>query len=802
MNEEIEKIFELVDQNKPADAVSLIKPILAKFADQPDCMYALGVIAHRQRDLIAAEQFVFRGIKSLWKNIVANEEFKKLISRYYYLYAAISFEAGKLARAASFMNLISERESFSGFDAVYQQINQQAYAVSTAVTKQILINDKKTENQIGKKSYDKLTEQLSEIMRYNSIELAERFLNKVQQLHQKYPKNPDVTHWCAITMIYKREYENALAYIDQAINLADWHPYYHNTKTIILKRLNRTNESKEVYEELLLKFPNYAEAHQNYANMIRDEGDYLWAEAFYKRALLLKPNYHECLMNIGLMYKEQEKPDEALQYLEASLKLRPNYATALLNMGIIYEEKKNRVKAVECYRKALQDNPYFYEIWLSMLHSEQHLFQWENIEKGTATIKEVINRNYRGELLPFNLISLAGITEEEQLKCTQIYAETKLAKIERKYFDYSKNKSNSKIRIGYLSADIRNHAVGNSIRELIARHDRNQFDVDIFSYGMNDQSETRKYFEHAFQGNFFDIVNFSHEESADLIYAKNIDILIDLTGYTSHCRPEILAYRPAPKQVAYLGYPSTMGTEHIQYMIADHEILPNSSDPYYAEKVVRMNACYFPIDKSLRFERETSRQREGIPEGKFVFCCFNQPYKINRQVMDAWAQIFARCTDAVLWVHSFTEESRINFLRLLEARGIARDRVYFANIKGELVDHIARIKNADLALDTFPYNGHTTTSDAVRVGVPVVCIKGNSFASRVSASMLKHAGLDELITQDAQSYVEVAVDLYNNRTKLTRLREKIESHDFQKNFLSCDILIPEFEHALIKIHND
>jgi len=511
-------------------------------------------------------------------------------------------------------------------------------------------------------------------------------------------------------------------------------------------------------------------------------------------------------MNYGMLLKEINRKVEAIDFFNKSVKLKENYSTAYLNLGVVYEELKDRKNAIHNYEMAIKSNPYLYEIWPSLLHSELHLFKWDNIVKGTNIIKTVLESNYKGEILPFNLLSLNNIFERDQYNCARIYSEVKFSKNDAskifKHENYTKNKGEKPIKLGFLSADIRNHAVLFSISELIIKLDRKKFSVYVFSYGPNDQSSARNDFINCLRpGEFHDIEQLGYYEAAAYINDLKIELLIDLTGYTSHCRPEILAYKPAPKQISYLGYPTTMGDFNtIQFLIADHITIPEESEKYYSEKIIRMNSCYFPIDSRLTLKK-VERTDENLPKDKFIFCCFNQPYKINQVVVEAWVKILKRCGSAILWLHSYEPDTRNNILNIFQRYGIKKERIYFANGKKEMIDHLSRISVANVGLDTFPYNGHTTSSDTMRSGVPVVTIKGNTFASRVTNSMNFHNSLDELNCDGIDSYIKLAVKLCNNNGYYQKIKGILNTINAINEFQNADKIRFEFERALLEIYS-
>jgi protein O-GlcNAc transferase len=308
--------------------------------------------------------------------------------------------------------------------------------------------------------------------------------------------------------------------------------------------------------------------------------------------------------------------------------------------------------------------------------------------------------------------------------------------------------------------------------QIFELHDRNHFRISAYSYGPNDGSVMRKRLEKAFD-QFIDIRALSDEAAAKRIYEDGIDILVDLTGYTQHGRSAILALRPAPIQVNYLGYPGTMGAGFVDYLIADQFIIPPEQQEHYTEKVVWLPDCYMPRDISCRRLAAPRRKDCGLPDEGFVFCSFNLPYKITPDMFDIWCRLLKAVPGSVLWLPSSNPNAETNLSREAESRGVAPERIIRAPRMNLAEEHLARIQCADLFLDTTPYNAHTTCSDALWMGLPVITCVGKTFPSRVAGSLLTALGVPELITYSLEDYYTLALDLATDRRKYENIRNKI-----------------------------
>jgi protein O-GlcNAc transferase len=353
---------------------------------------------------------------------------------------------------------------------------------------------------------------------------------------------------------------------------------------------------------------------------------------------------------------------------------------------------------------------------------------------------------------------------------------------------------NDRIRIAYLSGDFRRHPVGHLVVDLLERHDRARFEVIGVSFGPDDRSDLRARIASAFD-RFIDVRTRSDREVAQLLLDLRVDIAVDLTGHTKGSRPAILAFRPAPIQACYLGFPGTMGVDFIDYILADATVIPADRQQFYAEKVVQLPDCYLPHDGKRTIAAHTpSRQELGLPEG-FVFCCFNNSWKITPALFDVWMRLLRAVEGSVLWLTRDSPEAESNLRREAAARGVDPARLVFAGRLPRTEDFLARQRAADLFLDTLPYNAHATASDALRVGLPVLTCRGESFSGRVAASLLEAVGLPELATHSLAEYESLALRLARDPSALRALSERLEQNRATSLLFDTDRLRRHIEAA-------
>jgi predicted O-linked N-acetylglucosamine transferase (SPINDLY family) len=400
------------------------------------------------------------------------------------------------------------------------------------------------------------------------------------------------------------------------------------------------------------------------------------------------------------------------------------------------------------------------------------IIHWENFDNQKNLMLGKIDTNEK-VVLPFPLLSIADTPSKHRV-CAETYIQDKFPQ-NNKLGIIPKRIKQNRIRLGYYSADFYIHPVAFLIAELIETHNKEKFETIAFSFGPDIKDQMRNRLSNAFD-KFIDVRNKTDNEIALLSRRLEIDIAIDLVGYTSKNRTGIFSYRVAPIQINYLGYPGTMGANYIDYIIADKTLIPAKSNKFYSEKIIYLPNSYQANDRTrLISDKQFTKAALGLPENGFVFACFNNNYKILPSTFDLWCKILVKVEGSVLWLLDDNPIAKKNLIKEAVARGIDSTRVVFAE-RIELSEHLARHRQADLFLDTFPYNAHTTASDALWAGLPVLTLMGESFASRVAASLLTAIDLPELITSSQEHYEALAIELATNPAKLKEIKTKLESN--------------------------
>ena len=500
-------------------------------------------------------------------------------------------------------------------------------------------------------------------------------------------------------------------------------------------------------------------------------GQFNLAIEYYLKSLELKNHSKELYSNLASTYKRLFNFAEAIEFYKKALAIDNNRKEDLSNMAFCYTDANEHELSIITYKAALKIDPKLPWIFGYSLYSQLKICDWSqyNLE-----IDSMRDRVLQDEQTAPNFIVATMIDELSiQLKASQIWVGTPSG--DSSLGPLKAQPPKAKIRLGYYSADFYNHATCMLMAELFEKHDKSKFELFAFSFGPDIKDPMRARVEAAFD-QFIDVSTMSDKEIAEFSRMLGIDIAIDLKGSTKDHRFGIFSYRAAPVQVSYLGYPGTMGAEYIDYLIADKTLIPEESQKFYTEKIAYMPHSYQVNDRSrVISDRVFTKQEVGLPEEGFVFACFNSNYKITPDVFDVWVRILQSVEGSVLWLFEENKTASANLRKEAQKRGLSPERLVFAP-KMELSEHLARHKLADLFIDTLPCNAHTTASDALWAGLPVLTCMGESFASRVAASLLNAIEMPELITSSFTEYEELAVALGKEPQRIQALKQKLEKN--------------------------
>jgi len=640
-----------------------------------------------------------------------------------------------------------------------------------------------------------MLQQAIQAFQSGNYERADSILVKVIKADSK---NLPAFHILGLIKASQKKYKEAIELLGKAVKLDPNEPSLRFNLAKALMDSGAYMESIPHHKKAVELAPNNPEAWLNYGKAFSDLNAYEEALSIYDKALIINPGYAEAFLNKGATLKELKRYEEAIVCAESALRINPNLAEGWVNKGVALKEFKRYEEVISHYEKALSLK---FEIdWLNgeLLHTKMKICRWSGF---TDNLENITNRLMANEKIanPFPLLALTdGVSL--QRKCAEIYAQEKypfnpaLGPITK-----TKRLEGEKIRIGYFSADFHNHATGYLMAELFELHDKQKFEIFGFSFGPIKNDEIRQRLEKSFN-QFIEVGDKADVEISQLSRDLNIDIAVDLKGFTQDARMGIFSYRAAPIQVNYLGYPGTLGADYMDYIIADETLIPDHLQLGYSEKVVYLPDSYQANDsKRVIADKKFTRQELGLPETGFVFSSFNNNYKILPAIFDSWMRILNAAEGSVLWLfedNNFATESLKNEA---EKRGIDSNRLVFAK-RMFLPEHLARHQQADLFLDTFPYNAHTTASDALWAGLPIITLMGESFASRVAASLLYAINLPELVTTSRAEYELLAIELATNPLKLNSIKQKLTKNRLTTPLFNAQLFTKNLEATYMQMY--
>jgi protein O-GlcNAc transferase len=593
-----------------------------------------------------------------------------------------------------------------------------------------------------------------------------------------------------------KNYALALEVLEKSIQLRSDIPEAWFNKGTALHELQRYDEAIAHYDQALTLKPDYPEGWYNKGAALHALQRYDEAITHYDQALTLKPDYAEAWSNKGVTLNELKRYDEAITHYDQALNSKPDLAEGLSNKSLTSRELKRFIEAIAHYDQALGLKPDIDWVFGDLLHTKMKICSWTSFAESLEIISKKVMAHEK-VITPFPLLALNDDPLLHQ-QCAKICIQNRFP-FNPALGSTLKQPKNEKIRIGYFSADFHNHATSYLMAELFELHDKNQFDLIGFSFGPVTNDEMHQRLEKLF-GQLIEVGKKSDIEIAQLSRSLNIDIAVDLKGFTQNSRTGIFSHRAAPIQVNYLGYPGTMGAEYIDYIVADITLIPADSQSCYSEKVVYLPNSYQVNDRKRAISnKQFTRQYLGLPENEFVFCCFNNNYKILPATFASWMRILRAVDGSVLWLFQDNPWVVDNLKKESEKQGVAPNRLVFAE-RLPLSEHLARHRQADLFIDTLPYNAHTTASDALWTGIPVLTLIGKSFASRVAASLLNAIGLPELITNTQEEYEALAIELATNSQKLVEIKLKLAKNRLTTPLFDTPLFTKNLETAYLKMH--
>jgi protein O-GlcNAc transferase len=591
-----------------------------------------------------------------------------------------------------------------------------------------------------------------------------------------------------------KRYGEALESYDRALALSPRDSETLNNRGLTLHDLKRYEEGLQSCQRALECNPLNTQAYNNMGSCLRKLSRDSEALACFDKAITISPDNPVAYLNRGNALIKLMRYEEVPACYNKAIALNPDYAEAYHDRGRFYRQVKMHDVTLADYQRAMQIKPDIPYLFSDSLFHRLQLCMWQDVDAAFDRLAKEIEEGKPVE--PFPLFA-TPLSDSLQRKNAETYVQEQhppnavhLWKGERYAHD--------KIRLGYFSADFHDHACSFLLAGLYELHDRSKFEVTAFSLGQASDSAMRKRLEKGFD-KFIDVSMMSDFDVATMARGMEIDIAVDLAGFTRNTRLGIFALRPAPVQAGYMGFAGTMAASYIDYLIADAIVIPEEHKKYYTEKVVWLADTYFGNDSTKKISDKTfTRNEVGLPEEGFVFCGFNSTHKITPDVFDIWMRLLHKVEGSVLWLFESNTIAADNLRKEAQARGISDNRLVFAPHM-PLDEHLARHRLADLYLDTFYHNAHTTMSDALWAGLPAITRCGEKFASRVAASLLNAIELPELITYSHADYEALALELALKPQKLSAIRQKLAQNRTTTPLFDTALFTRNIESAYIKM---
>ncbi|PHX88716.1 MAG: hypothetical protein CK535_05490 [Pelagibacteraceae bacterium] len=583
-----------------------------------------------------------------------------------------------------------------------------------------------------------------------------------------------------------KNYDEAINNFNISIKLKnDLHVSYINRGSVF-EDLENFDEAIKDYKRAIEINPKAYLAYNNIGNIFTKIGKF--DEAFNNLKIATQSNKFLPFYNLGCLFNKINKNEEAIKSLNKSIEINPEHISSYRNRALAYLRSKKFIFAINDYKKIKEinekndDGTYFF--------CKSIINDWEDYKMLTD---EIINKiRNKIKIQPFYLLNFLDDNNIQNACCENYLIETKKSDFK---INFLKNK---KIKLGYFSADFNNHAVTRLIKDVLKFHDKDKFDVSCFYLHPYKYDEETKLIE-KYSDNFLDLKNYSTDKIVSLVRGRNLDIGIDLMGYTEHHRMSIFQERIAPIQINYLGYPGSIGKKFMDYIVADKILIPNNHHKYYLEKIIYLPNCYQPQYELVDTSNKDFDEKFDLSKKKFIYSNFCNSFKITPLIFKAWMQILNNVSNSILVLLENDETSKINLVKEAKKYNIDKDRLIFSK-RTNYEKHIARYKHVNLFLDTFPYNGHTTSSEALKSNLLLVTLQGSSFQSRVSASIINNLKLNELITSNIEDYIKLSVELAKNVDKYNELKNQLKNNLKIEGISTNEIYTKNLETAFEEVY--
>ena len=611
------------------------------------------------------------------------------------------------------------------------------------------------------------------------IREAQKIYLELSVIHKN---NNKLLYLIGTTFLQLKNYDEAINNYNKSLNLGLNIPDLYNNLGIALAEKKEYSEALKNYNKAITFKNDYIDAYINRGISLYKLKKFEEAIKDFNFVINLQPNNPKVHNNLGNVFKEVKKYDEAINSYNEAIKNNKNFLEAISNKAEIYDIQKKYKESLTELNKIYKINPEFKDLIQKIISNKMSIFDWKDFYKFKKLIKSKLSSNE----IVLDPLFIFYLFDDPKIQMNNSKNFMKREFLEYKKIDFIKNKKkNNKIRIGYFSGDFYNHPVLHIMSEIFKHHNKSIFELYAFSHGPQRKNNIWKDSVLNYFHKFHEVYKMKDEEILQIAKKDNIDIAIDLSGMTKYGRSSIFYNRVAPRQINYLGYPGSSGIENMDYILADKLIVREEEEKFYTEKVCYFPKCYIPSSNDIQLKtsnKQYSRSQFNLPKNNIVFCAFHNPHKINPDIFNVWSNILNQVDDSVLWVKINDENAKENLKKEANKNKLDADRIVFAKGIENISDHIERLKLADIFLDTYPYNSHSTVYDYLKANLPMIIMEGKSFSSRVGSTIYSSLGLSELVAKNLEDYEKIAVHLAQNKLKIKELKNKIQ-FEIKNNYL-------------------
>lgn len=597
-----------------------------------------------------------------------------------------------------------------------------------------------------------------------------------------YKKNHLLLYFVGTTFLQLKKYDEAINNFEQSLKYNSFFPETYNNLGVALAEKKKYSLALNNYNKAINLKVDYVDAYLNRGISFIKLLKYDEAISDLNIVISKDPYNSKAYNSLGNAFKGLEKYDQAIASFEKAIKINGNYLEAISNKANVFETQKKFKDSLNLINQIYKKDPSFSGLLQKIITNKMSIFEWEEFDD----LKEIIkNKLFKNKIILDPLIIYYLFDDLKiQSKNSKNYIDNQFKNYDR-INNLNKKVRSKKIKVGYFSGDFHNHPVMHIMADIFKNHDERNFEIYAFSHGPDKKNNVWRKAVISYFKKFYKIYNMTNDEIINLANDNQLDIAVDLSGLTKYSRNELFYNRVAPIQINYLGYPGTSGLKSMDYILADKNVIKENEKKYFTEKVYYLPNCYIPSVNDISRKssiKMCSRTEFNLPENKIIFCAFHNPLKINPDIFSVWMNILKKSKNSVIWIKANDDLARENLKKEAQKRNVDPDRLIFTRGVENINDHLKRLKLADIFLDTYPYNSHSTVYDYLKANLPMIIMEGNSFPSRVGSSIYASIGLSELVARNYLDYENIAINLANDKSKLLRIKTKINIQ-VEKNYL-------------------